>query len=198
LLDTPLNEVSFVVFDLETTGLSPDKGDQIVEIGACKIVEGFKLSKETFQSLVKTDKILSPRVTKIHGITNELIKDAPDICTAMYDFIDFARGSIPVAHNASKDVAFLRSVMNEYSITNPFTLFIDTLKMSRLIYPDYKSHSLDFLIEKHSIKVSSRFKRHRALYDAEATAIIFTRMMKKIFNEYCYHVSELKEMLFRW
>ncbi|MCA1932400.1 MAG: 3'-5' exoribonuclease [Calditerrivibrio sp.] len=196
LLDMPLNEVNFVVFDLETTGLHPENGDQIIEIGAFRIHGNFKFDKkDQFHSLVSIDREISEYSHSIHGISNEQLKNAPDICTAMYQFLEFGRDAIPVAHKASKDVAFMRAAMSEYSITNPFPFFIDTLKMAKIIYPDYKSHSLDSLIEKLNIRVDSRFKRHRALYDAEATAKIFVKMCRKIFSDYCYHLSELKELI---
>lgn len=117
LLDKPLDEVSFVVFDLETTGLNPDNGDQIIEMGAFKIEEGFKLVRDPFHTMVKPD-IFIPN--EIHGITEVELKNAPDICTALYDFIDFSRGSVLVAHKASKDIAFLRAAMREYLIDDSF------------------------------------------------------------------------------
>ncbi len=198
LLDHPLNEVSFVVFDLETTGLHPEHGDQIIEIGAFKINEGFKLSREPFHSLVKTDRDISETSSNLHGITTNDLKNAPDICTVLYDFIDFSRGSVLVAHKASKDIAFLRSAMREYLIDADFSFVIDTIKLSQKLYPEFKYHNLDYLIEKHRIQINSKFKRHRALYDAEATAKIFVRMIKKIFSERCYHLAELKEFIFQY
>ncbi|MEF3255001.1 MAG: 3'-5' exoribonuclease [Deferribacterales bacterium] len=196
IYDTPLNEVNFVVFDLETTGLHPEHSDQIIEIGAIRILENFKIDHaDKFHSLVNVDKEISEQSYNLHGISNEQLKNAPDICTVLYQFLEFSRGAIPVAHKASKDIAFLRAAMSEYSISNPFPFFIDTLKMAKIVYPEYKSHSLDNLIDKLNIKIYSRFKRHRALYDAEATAKIFIKMSKKLFAEYCYHLSELKELL---
>ncbi|ADR17995.1 3'-5' exonuclease [Calditerrivibrio nitroreducens] len=193
LLDKPLDEVSFVVFDLETTGLNPDNGDQIIEMGAFKIEEGFKLVRDPFHTMVKPD-IFIPN--EIHGITEMELKNAPDICTALYDFIDFSRGSVLVAHKASKDIAFLRAAMREYLIDDSFDfLVIDTIKFSQRLYPDFKYHNLDYLIEKHHISINSKFKRHRAIYDAEATAKIFLKMIRKIFNEQCYLLSELFEFI---
>jgi DNA polymerase III epsilon subunit family exonuclease len=196
-LDLPLNKVSFVVFDLETTGLHPEQGDQIIEIGAFRIEE-FKLLKDPFHTMVKPDRDITYSNSAIHGITQMELKNAPDICTALYDFIDFTRGAVLVAHKASKDIAFLRSAMREYLIDNSFPLIIDTVKMSQRVYPDFKFHNLDYLIEKHKIVISSKFKRHRALFDAEATSKIFLRMLKKIFKENCFHLSELKEFLYQY
>ncbi|MGC8768957.1 3'-5' exonuclease [Calditerrivibrio sp.] len=193
LLDKPLDEVNFVVFDLETTGLNPDNGDQIIEMGAFKIEEGFKLIRDPFHTMVKPD-IFIPN--EIHGITEMELKNAPDICTALYDFIDFSRGSVLVAHKASKDIAFLRAAMREYLIDDSFDfLVIDTIKFSQRLYPDFKYHNLDYLIEKHHVSINSKFKRHRAVYDAEATAKIFLKMIRKIFNERCYLLSELFEFI---
>ncbi|MCX8085031.1 MAG: exonuclease domain-containing protein [Calditerrivibrio sp.] len=191
IMDKPLNEVSFVVFDLETTGLYPEKGDQIIEIGAFRIDEGFRLVKEPFHTLVKAEKEISESSLALHGISIEETYSAPDICTAIYDFIDFCRGSALVAHKASKDAAFLRHALRDYMIENPFPFILDTIKISQKLYPDFKFHNLDYLIERHNISINSKFKRHRALYDAEATAKIFLKMLKKLFKERCFHFSEL-------
>lgn len=196
LFDTPLNELSFIVLDTETTGTNPEDGDRIIEIAAVKIESGFRINKrETFQSLVNPEISIPKSSTLIHGITDAHVENAPDICSVMYDFLEFSRGAVPVAHRARKDMAFLRSEMKDYGIANPFELFIDTLKLSRRLYPHADKHNLDAITDRFNIENNSGFQRHRALYDAMNTAVAFKIMIKKIFEERCYILGELVQYL---
>ncbi|MEC9491629.1 3'-5' exonuclease [Flexistipes sp.] len=195
ILDTPLNKLSYVVFDLETTGTNPEEGDKIVEIGAVKIAPGFRIQHPKFHTLVNPEIAIPESSTKIHGITNEKVSDAPDICIALYNFIDFAKDSIIVAHNARKDFAFLKNEMKDYSITNPFRFVLDTLKLSRIMNPTAARHNLDDITEMYNIKIKGPYQRHRALYDAEATSVFFRILMKRIFRETCFTFVDLENLL---
>ncbi|MBC7196622.1 MAG: 3'-5' exonuclease, partial [Deferribacterales bacterium] len=105
LLDKPLNKIEYVVFDFETTGIHPEEGDRIIEIGAIKILSGFKISKNKFHRLIKTDKKISKESYDVHKISKNELKYGEDECVAIYDFIDFARGCVLVAHDSKKDMA---------------------------------------------------------------------------------------------
>lgn len=195
ILDTPLNKLSYVVFDLETTGTNPEEGDKIVEIGAVKIAPGFRIQRSKFHTLVNPEITIPESSTKIHGITNEKISDAPDICIALYDFIDFAKNSIIVAHDARKDFAFLKSEMKDYSISNPFRFVLDTLKLSKIMNPTASKHNLDNITEMYNIRIKGPYQRHRALYDAEATSVFFRILMKRIFRETCFTLIDLENLI---
>jgi len=197
LLDRPLNEVEYVVFDLETTGIFPERGDRIIEIGAIKINNNFKISKTKFHRLIKTTQTVSDSSFEIHKITENELKNGEEECVAIYDFIDFARGSVLVAHDASKDMAFLKHSLKDYFVENPFDIVIDTLSLSKKIAPLAAGHSLDAIIERYNLKGRSGFKRHRALYDAEVTALFFRFAAKKLFKTQCFSLFELTEFLDR-
>ncbi|WP_022850585.1 3'-5' exonuclease [Limisalsivibrio acetivorans] len=196
LIDAPLNEITYTVFDTESTGTNPEGGDRVIELGAVRIKPGFRIDrKEKFQSLIDPGVDIPERSVGIHGITQQDISGAPDSCSVLYDFFDFARGTVLVAHDAPKDMAFLRREMRDYSIRNPFEISIDTLKLSRMLYPHWKSHNLDAINEQFNFKSSTRFSRHRALFDAESTANAFRIMIRKVFEERCYFLGELTEFL---
>lgn len=195
ILDAPLNNLTYVVFDLETTGTCPECGDKIIEIGAVKLISDFRIQPVKFHTMVNPGISIPDSSTDIHGITNDNVKNAPDVCVAIYDFIDFARGSVIVAHNAKKDLSFLKNEMKEYGIRNPFTFILDTLKLSRIVNPSARKHNLDYITDKYKINVTNSYKRHRALYDAEATAIYFKMLMRKIFKSPCFTLFELINVL---
>jgi DNA polymerase III epsilon subunit family exonuclease len=197
LLDKPLNKIEYVVFDFETTGIHPEKGDRIIEIGAIKILSGFKISKNKFHRLIKTDKKISKESFDVHKISKNELKYGEDECVAIYDFIDFARGCVLVAHDSKKDMAFLKYSMKDYCVDPPFEVVIDTLTLSRRFTPFSAGHSLDVISERFNIKINSLFKRHRALFDAELTAQFFKFAIKNIFKNQCFSLFELIDYLDR-
>lgn len=197
ILDTPLNELTFVVFDIEATGARPDLGDRMVEIAAFIVEPGFRLNRKNyFQSLINPEIDIPDRVVKIHGLSAKQLKSAPDSCSVLYDFFDFAGSAIPVAHRASKDLSYIRNEMSDYGVNIDFSLFVDTLRLSRKLYPRQKNN-LDALTDRFNISTSTKAPRHRATYDAESTAIAFCIMMRKVFEERCYTLSELLVYLSR-
>lgn len=191
LLDTPLDRLTYVVLDIEATGARPDLGDRMVELAAFMVEPGFRLNrKEYFHSLINPDMEMPERAFSIHGISDRHIENAPDSCSVLYDFFDFAGGAIPVAHRASKDMSYIKNEMREYGVNMDFELYIDTLRLSRKLYPRQKNN-LDALTDRFNIKTNTRHARHRATYDAESTAVAFCIMMRKVFEDSCYTLSEL-------
>ena len=195
LLDSPLKDVEFTIFDLETTGVHPQNGDKILEIGAVKLTKNFRISKNKFHRLIRSDIDVPEESFKIHGISSEELKKGEDECVALYDFFDFARGTILVAHNASKDIAFIKHTLKEYMVETPFDIVIDTLKLSRKSDPLAAGHNLDKITERFNIAVKSPFKRHRALYDAEVTATFFKIVLRSIFKKKNFTLLELIEFI---
>lgn len=195
LLDSPLKSVEFTVFDLETTGIHPQNGDRILEIGAIKLTKNFRVSKNKFHRLIKSDVEVPEESFKIHGISTEELKKGEDECVALYDFFDFARGTVLVAHNASKDIAFIKHTLKEYMVENPFNIVIDTLRLSRKSDPLAIGHNLDKITERFNININSPFKRHRALYDAEVTVAFFKIVLKSIFKAKNFTLLELIEFI---
>ena len=160
----------YVVFDLETTGTDV-LNNGITEIGAVKIKNG-KLVEE-FSSLIKPDYPITEEITKITGITKEMVKDSPKISAVLPDFMKFIEGSVLVAHNADFDMKFIKRFANieEYEIKNKV---LDTMIMTRKNLPFLKHADLHTLADHFGIV----FRHHRALSDAYATAEAFIELMK--------------------
>ena len=169
-LPEELTNKTYVVFDLETTGLEL-MNNGITEIGAVKIVNG--VIKEQFTTLINPDYIISEENTSITGITPEMVKDSPKISAVIPDFMKFIEGTILVAHNADFDCKFIKKFagMEEFDVPNRV---IDTMEMTRLYLPQLKRADLATLTEHFGII----FHHHRALSDAYATAEAFIELMK--------------------
>jgi DNA polymerase III epsilon subunit family exonuclease len=168
LLNTSLNEIDFAVVDLETTGFSCTR-DCVVEIAAVKVKNG-KI-KDKFQSLIYTDYI-PYHATRVHGIDIDMVYDAPSLSTVRSNFISFTQGCIFVGHNIkSFDMPFL---VNGFDVDDN-AYCVDTLKLSRYLFSDHRSHRLEVVACRLGI---SNEKYHRALDDAIVTAKIFLKFLK--------------------
>lgn len=175
LAETPLSELTYVVFDTETTGLLPAEGDEIVQIAALRIVNGRRVAGEVFETLVDPGRAIPALSTRVHGITQQMVAGAPDIAGAGRALHDFARGSVLIAHNAPFDMAFLRR--HEAAIGARFDHpVLDTVLLSAVVFGRQEDHSLDALCARLGITIPEE-DRHTALGDAGATAGAFLRML---------------------
>lgn len=166
---------SYVVVDLEMTGLNPAK-DRILEIGAVKVEDGE--ITDTFHRMVNPKMKLSDEIAALTGITNEMVQMGCDCAGAVRDFVEFAEGFLLVGHNLIYDYAFLKqSAVNQGISLEKEGL--DTLKLARKLLPEAEKKSLDYLCEYLHI---ARAKKHRALNDAQATAELL-QYLKKQFQE---------------
>lgn len=165
-----LTDKTFVVFDLETTGINLSNNG-ITEIGAVKVIDGE--IKEQFTTLIKPDYHISDEIVKITGINDEMVKDAPKINAVIPDFMKFIEGAVLVAQNASFDMGFIRKFAHaeDYAVENEV---MDTMEISRALLPFLRHNDLHTLAEHFGIV----FHHHRALSDAYATAQIFIELMK--------------------
>ena len=171
--------------DLETTGLDPQQGCSIIEIGGVRIDHG--TIDRTFQQLVDPQEPIPPKITEITGIKTEDVTGAPTIDQALPEFQSFAGDSIYIAHNASFDLKFLRHFGNE-TIGDQS---IDTLRLARRLL-DLESHSLTYLIRHLNI---TRMNAHRALDDALATAEMFLILSEEITRPRDYYACNLPECI---
>jgi DNA polymerase-3 subunit alpha (Gram-positive type) len=165
----------FVVFDVETTGLSP--GDcRITEIGAVKL-RNMEITDE-FSTFVNPGMPIPDEVVRINGITDDMVRDAPYEKEAFEAFLKFCGSNkcALVAHNADFDMGFLRSGLNRCGIAHNFSA-IDTLTLSRAANPDKKSHKLNLMVEHYKL---GEFTHHRAHEDAKMTALLFKRIVSDI------------------
>ena len=172
--DTPLSDLCFVAFDTETTGLSVEK-DAIVQIGALRILNGRIVGGEELDTYVNPGRLIPPSSTKIHGVTDLDVADAPDIAKAGRQLHHFARDAVLVAHNAPFDIGLLRRFQGDMGVewTHPV---VDTVLLSAVVFGTTEEHSLDALCARLSITIPEEL-RHTALGDARATAEALVRLL---------------------
>jgi DNA polymerase-3 subunit epsilon len=171
--DTPLADLAYTVFDTETTGLEPSAGDEIIQFGAVRIVNGRLLRHENIDQIVDPQRPLRPEGIPIHGITEEMVRGQPTIASVLPQFHAFCAGTVLVAHNAAFDMRFLQ--LKEETLGLRFTQpVLDTLLLSAVIHPNQESHKLEAIAERLGITIIGR---HTALGDAIVTADVFLRML---------------------
>jgi DNA polymerase III subunit epsilon len=169
----PLADLSYTVFDTETTGLDPAGGDEIIAIGATRIVNGRLLQAETFESLVDPGRNVSDASIQVHGITPEQLDGQPPIGQVLPRFRRFAEDTVLVGHNAAFDLRFLQ--LKEQSTGVRFEQpVLDTLLLAAVTHPTADSHGLEAIAQRLGIDVVGR---HTALGDARMTAEVFLRLL---------------------
>ena len=167
--------LEIVVFDVETTGLSPTDGDRIVEIAAMKVKDFVVVDQ--FYSLVNPKRLLSVHAMAVNGITEEMVADAPFSDDVLPRFVDFVGGACVAGHNVKFDLNF---VCFELSLLNrklkDQTPAIDTLKMAKALFPYLSTYKLSYLARALGISVD---QAHRALADVETTVRVMQRLIEK-------------------
>lgn len=167
-----LKNAKYIVFDIETTGLSATR-DKIIEIGAVKIENGAIVKR--YQTFINPEEPLSDFTTKLTSITDDMLKDAPNIAEELPRFLEFAKGGILVAHNALFDVGHIRENAKKCDLSFDDTLVIDTLNLARYFYNEkLKRFNLKAVAKLFKIKQEHH---HRADDDAFVTANIWLAML---------------------
>lgn len=177
----------YVVFDVETTGLSAVH-DVIIELAAVKIKDGQVIDR--FESFANPHRSLAPHITELTSITDDMLKDAPEISEVIQQFLSFIEGSILVAHNARFDMGFLQEAvkrLGELPVSNPV---LDTLELARYLYPGLKNHRLNTLAKHLYVRLE---QHHRAIYDAEATGYICWKMIEEATKQGFTNLLSLNE-----
>ena len=168
-----LEEETYVVFDVETTGLSAVY-DTIIELAAVKVKGGEII--ERFERFANPHRPLSATIIELTGITDDMLKDAPDVEEVIRDFKEWIGDHTLVAHNASFDMGFInvayKRLLKTEKAQNPV---IDTLELGRFLYPEFKNHRLNTLCKKFDIELT---QHHRAIYDTEATGYLLVKKHK--------------------
>ncbi len=159
-----------VVFDIETTGFSATR-DRIIEIGAVKVVEGKIVDK--YSTFVNPDIPIPFEIENLTHISDEMVMDAPMIDVILPQFLEFCKGCILVAHNASFDVGFIRTKAAEMQIETDFTV-VDTVGLARMLLPKLNRFKLNVVAKELHVSLESH---HRAVDDAGATAEIFVKFI---------------------
>ncbi len=173
LEDQPLSSLSFTVFDTETTGLNPSGGDEIIQIGAVRVVNGRVLRGEYFDQLVDPGRPIPSASIPIHGITQDMVTGRPGIIKVLPAFHAFSQDTIFVAHNAAFDMRFLQLKEAATGLTFHQPV-LDTLLLSAVVHPNQNSHRLEAIAERFNVPVTAR---HTALGDAMVTAEVLLRLL---------------------
>jgi len=167
LRDTVLRDLVYVVFDCETTGLDPVK-DEVVQVGAVRVVNGKIVDGEVFETLVNPGIAIPKRSTDVHGIDKAMVAGAPAFDTVCTDFHGFASGAVLVAHNAAFDMAFLHKQSPKINLLFDHPV-LDTVLMSAAVFGGSAVHTLDAICDRLGIVIPEDH-RHTAMGDAVATA----------------------------
>ena len=171
--DRLLTELTYTVFDTETTGLNPSQGDEIIQMGATRIVNGKLLSQECFDQLVDPQRSIPAATIPIHGIEPHMVAGKPTIAQVLPSFHGFAQDTVLVAHNAAFDMRFLQ--LKEKSTGVVFDQpVLDTLLLSAVVHPNQESHRLEAIAERFNVTVMGR---HTAMGDAMVTAEVFLKLI---------------------
>ncbi|WP_394172338.1 exonuclease domain-containing protein [Guptibacillus hwajinpoensis] len=180
-LEVPLNELRVVVFDLETTGFYPNKGDAMLSIGAVKVT-GELIEKDTFYSLVQSSTAPSDEVTTLTGITEEDLESAPPLSDVLARFYQFMKGHTLVAHHAKHEQAFMQHASWSLMRANFDHRIVDTSFLIRIVDPEQRGFQLEDCCTTCGVEVKDR---HNALGDAKMTAELW-----------CYYVKKVQELGF--
>ena len=187
--DRLLTELTYTVFDTETTGLEPSAGDEIIQIGATRIVNGRLLKGENIDQIIDPRRPLRPEGIPIHGITEDMVDGQPTIDQVLPAFHAFCGDTVLVAHNAAFDMRFLQ--LKEESTGIQFRQpVMDTLLLSAVIHPNQASHKLEAICERLGINVIGR---HTALGDAIVTGEVFLKMVPLLAEMGIHTLREARE-----
>lgn len=190
--DKVMLDQTYVVFDFETTGFNAGGADSIIEIGAVKIKDGMIIEK--YDELINPGRPLPEKIVEVTNITDDMLADKDNEENAVKRFVEWFGDCPMVAHNAKFDVSFLEMAYRKYNLgtfTNPV---IDTLELSRTMDNTYARHSLSALVKRYEVPWDES-AHHRGDYDAEGTALVFHKMMKKLSNLNIEKMNELDRLV---
>lgn len=182
-----LADDTYVVFDVETTGLSAAY-DTIIELAAVKIRQGEIIDR--FEAFANPHHPLSATTIDLTGITDDMVMNAPDVGEVLKDFYEWAEDAILVAHNASFDMGFLNVGYKKIGLQKAVNPVVDTLELARFLHPEMKNHRLNTLTKKFNVELT---QHHRAIYDAEATGYLLMIMLKEIQEKGVEYHDQLNE-----
>lgn len=165
-----------VVLDTETTGLEPERGHRVIEIGCIELVNR-RPSGRTWHRYLCPERTIDDAAIEVHGLTNDFLSDKPLFADVVEEFLSFVSGSELLIHNAPFDVGFINSELVKLKRKDPLEsvcAILDTLKLAREKHPGQRN-SLDALCKRYSVD-NSRRELHGALLDAELLAEVYLAM----------------------
>lgn len=188
--DLSLRECQFVVFDLETTGLYADQGDEIIEFGAIR-VRNLEIEDEIFQSMVNPGRSIPEASTAVHGISDRDVAQAPKIADVLPQFYQFCASRIWVAQNAAFDLSFVLRDSKRLKLPLQDRIVLDTMKVSKMLFPNASSHSLDAVMAR--LEIDQTGDRHRSLDDCRYTAQALIEMIRLLERQGISQLLQLKD-----
>ncbi|QHT62010.1 3'-5' exonuclease [Paenibacillus lycopersici] len=188
IMDQPLSEMEVVVFDLETTGFYPANGDEIISFGAVMLKGGQLLEERTFYSLVNPKRSVPRPISELTGITNEMVRDAPELMQVLHDFMAFVGKRLLIAHASGHDKQFLNSALWRTSKVNLTHRVLDTIMVAKWLDSGRASYHLDDLLEQSGIVIG---QRHHALEDAVMTARLWLHYLKRMLERNVVTLGDL-------
>jgi DNA polymerase III subunit epsilon len=187
--DRRLTDLVYTVFDTETTGLNPSQGDEIIQIGAARIVNSKLLRHECFEQLVDPRRPIPAASIPIHGIQPAMVVGQPTIEQVLPSFHVFAQDTVLVAHNAAFDMRFLQLKEKQTGVVFDHPV-LDTLLLSALIHPNQDSHRLEAIAERFNVTIIGR---HTAMGDAMVTAEVFLRLIPLLAEKGIHTLGQARE-----
>jgi len=171
----------YTIIDLETTGLNPEF-DEIIEVAAIKVRN--QEITDVYSSLVKPMREIDAFIEELTGITNAMLADAPSLDDILPEYMNFLSNDILIGHNVSFDINFLYDNLLSKNLPLITNDYVDTLRLSRKIYPEWKHHRLKDLVKNLNIDISSFMQFHRALGDCGILMACTAQMMNDVVEKY--------------
>lgn len=188
--DIPLRDASYIVFDIETTGLSQTY-DEIIEIAACKVSQGAIV--DTFETFVNPGCPIPEKIKELTTITDEMVSDALGIDEILPKFMEFCKGSILVAHNAKFDVGMIYRDIKRLQLEVEQLPVIDTLNLFRAgYYSEVKTFNLKSMSKYFKVKQE---QHHRAIDDTRVTAMCFLLMLNDLYKKNIYNYKDINSLI---
>jgi DNA polymerase-3 subunit alpha (Gram-positive type) len=167
-----LQDATYVVYDIETTGLSI-RNHKIIEIAAIKIKNGKEISR--FETFINPHEKIPYAIQQLTHINDEMVEHAPELVDKLPEFVEFVQGCVLVAHNARFDMGFIQANLKILGYPELKNTVLDTLEFARFMYPNLKNHRLNTLADKFKVSLD---QHHRAIYDTLALSSILNRMIE--------------------
>ena len=190
--DLSLSDSTYVVFDTETTGFNAGGEDQMIEIGAIKICKDEIIDR--FDELIDPKRHIPEKITELTCITDDMVKGKDDEETVTKKFLEWIEDLPVVAHNAKFDISFIEMAIKKYNLPEFKNTVIDTLELSRAIDQGFARHSLSALVKRYNVPWDED-AHHRADYDAEGTARIFSKMITKLTSQNINKIKDLDKLI---
>lgn len=186
-----LSSCTFTIFDLETTGFFPDMGDEIISIGAIKVKDFQIQYDEAFYTILRPIHKIPKNIEQLTGLSGELLNKAQSFPVGISKFLDYCQGSVLVAHPATFDIEFIKSVMKQWQLPHFSVDFLDSHILANNLFAGERNY-LDHLIERFGI---SERERHHALNDAVMTAEVFIKLLQNYDGPVVRSIEELQKQI---